>query len=71
MATAPVEYLTIKEAACELRVSTKTLYRLFELREILRVKIGRRRLIRRVELDRFVQRNTERPAQPRREAAHA
>ncbi len=58
--TPRVENLTVAECARELRVSRPTLYRLFQRGELLRVKVGRRRLIRRRELERFLERNTER-----------
>jgi excisionase family DNA binding protein len=61
--TPKVEYLTIAEVCRELRVCRGTLKKLVRMGEILRVKIGRRRLIPRRELERFVARNMEKPPQ--------
>jgi excisionase family DNA binding protein len=58
--TERVEMLTVAEAARELRVSRTTIYELMRSGQIRRTKVGRRRLVKRRELERFIERNTDR-----------
>jgi excisionase family DNA binding protein len=46
--------LTVSEACARLRVSRWSFYRLIQERHLMTVTIGRRRLVRRTELERFV-----------------
>jgi excisionase family DNA binding protein len=46
--------LTVKETCTYLRISPPTLYRMIERRELVPVKIGKRTLFDRSDLDRFI-----------------
>lgn len=59
VATAPVENLTVPEAAEWLRIHRDTLYQLFRSGEIRKTKVRGRTLVRRRELERFLDRNTQ------------
>jgi excisionase family DNA binding protein len=61
MATERIELLTVPEVATELRVHRATVYEIFRRKEMLRTKVGKRSLVKRAELNRYVERNTERP----------
>ncbi len=46
--------LTVKETCSYLRISPPTLYRMIERRELIPVKIGKRTLFDKKDLDRFI-----------------
>jgi excisionase family DNA binding protein len=46
--------LTVKETCTYLRISPPTLYRMIERRELIPVKIGKRTLFDRSDLDKFI-----------------
>jgi excisionase family DNA binding protein len=56
------QYLTIEEAAALLRISGRTLDRLLARQALNAVRAGRRRLIPRAEIERFLALNDVRPS---------
>lgn len=51
--------LTVNEAASYLRISRTTVWRLLKNKKVARVRIGGRTLIRRVDIDNFLEQSVE------------
>jgi excisionase family DNA binding protein len=60
-----VEWLTLDEAALEVRLSTKTLQKYINSGELVVARVGRRIRISREELRRFMEKRTERKKRKR------
>lgn len=50
---------TVEEATDYLRISRSSLYRLFDSRAVPRTRVGGRTLVRRVDLDAFLEQSVE------------